>query len=114
MKTSTTPFVGKHDLLPHFQGGEQVPVKDGTGRVIAPPYLTRAFHAESGSVVLRRATREEIRERNRFLTVQPIWMLFAGRWYPLTPRGVWVATNLPCRFRVLTNSNGDALGYGIY
>lgn len=109
-----TPTKGPHDTRPRFRNGEQVPVTDSTGRIVAPPYLTRARHKPSGSIVLRRATREEIRNNSRFITVQPIWMRFAGRWYPLTPRGVWAATELPCRFKVLTNSNGDSLGYGIY
>jgi len=109
-----TPAKGRHDTQPRFRDREQVPVADNTGRVIAPPYLTRALHEESGSTVLRRATREEIRNHSRFITVQPIWMQFAGRWYSLTPRGVWAATTIPCRFKLLTNSNGDSIGYGIY
>lgn len=103
-----------HDTLPRFQHGRQVPTLDSKGRPIAPPYLIRAAHHASGTVVLRRATREEIRRNDRRITMQPVYFRFCNKWLPLTPRGVWAATDVPCRFRYLTNSNGDTVGIGIY
>jgi hypothetical protein len=111
MNTKTIP---RHDTLPKFQHGRQVPTLDSTGRPIAPPYMIRAVHRESGTVILRRATREEIRNRDKRITMQPLYFWFCNKWMPLTPRGAWAATDVHCKFRYLTNSNGDTVGIGIY
>lgn len=109
-----TQTASMHDILPKFQHGRQVPTLDTTGRPIAPPYMIQVVHSESGTVILRRATREEIRKTDRRITMMPIYFKFCNKWLPLTPRGVWAATDIPCRFRYLTNDNGDTVGIGIY
>lgn len=103
-----------HDILPKFMHGRQVPTIDSTGRTVAPPYMIRVAHHESGTMVLRRATRDEIRRKDRRITMLPVHFLVANKWYPLTPKGVWAATDRESRFKVLTNPNGDTVGVGIY
>jgi hypothetical protein len=82
--------------------------------LINPPHLVRDRHPDTGSPIVRLATDTEIR-RGRGVCFLPIYFKMANKWYLLTGKGAWAAMAVgPCRYQLLTNSNGDTLGIGIY
>lgn len=116
MNTRTfTPQIGQHRTAPTFRAGRQQPTTDPvTGRTVAPPYLVRTVHPVAGGPIVRQATRKEIANNDRRISFLPVWFYVAGKWHQLTPRGVWATTEIECRYKLLTNGNGDMLGIGIY
>ena len=110
-----TPQLGQHRTAPTFRAGRQQPTTDPvTGRTVAPPYLIRTTHPVAGGPIVRQATRKEILNRSALLTFLPVWFYMAGKWVQLTNKGIWNTTEIHCRYKLLTNSNGDTLGIGIY
>lgn len=110
-----TPQTGQHRTAPTFRAGRQQPTIDPTtGRTVAPPYLIRTVHPVAGGPIVRQATRKEIANNDRRISFLPVWFYVAGKWHQLTPRGVWATTEIECRYKLLTNGNGDMLGIGIY
>ena len=110
-----TPAPVQHRTAPTFRANRQQPTIDPTtGRTIAPPYLIRTTHPVAGSPIIRQATKREIANNDKRMTFLPLLFMFAGRWYPLTNKGSWAATDIECRYKLLTNPNGDTVGIGIY
>jgi len=78
-----------------------------------PPHLVRTKHPQTGSDIIRRANRTEIL-KGKGLCFLPVYFLMANKWYLLTAKGIWNATDGFCRYRILTDSNGDTLGIGLF
>lgn len=110
-----TPQTGQHRTAPTFRAGRQQPTTDPvTGRTVAPPYLVRTVHPVAGGPIVRQATRKEIANNDRRISFLPVWFYTVGKWKPMTNRGIWNATEIDSRYKLLTNDNGDTLGIGIY
>lgn len=83
------------------------------GELTNPPHLVRTKHPQTGSDIVRRATKTEIL-RGKGLCFLPVYFLMANKWYLLAPKGIWNATDKFCRYKILTDSNGDTLGIGLF
>jgi hypothetical protein len=83
------------------------------GELTNPPHLVRTKHPQTGSDIIRRATRTEIL-RGKGLCFLPVYFKMCNRWYLLTAKGIWNATDNFCRYKILTDGNGDTLGIGLF
>ena len=82
--------------------------------LINPPHLVRTKHPDTGSPVVRRATRSEV-VSGKGMCFLPVYFKMANKWYLLTAKGAWAATEMAlCRYKLLTDSNGDEIGIGLY